>query len=46
MRENRNKCGEKEGRDELGRVDGREIIIGIYFIRKESIFNKRKKSIF
>jgi len=31
----------KEGRqEELGRVEGREIIIRIYHIRKEFIFNK------
>lgn len=33
----------KEYGEELGRVEGRKIIIVIYCLRKESIFNKKFK---
>lgn len=30
-------------REKLGRLEGRKIILSIYYLRKDSIFNKRKK---
>ena len=32
----------RRGGEDLGRVEGEETIIRIYYMRKESIFNKRK----
>jgi hypothetical protein len=32
----------RRGGEDLGRVEGEESIIRIYYMRKESIFNKRK----
>lgn len=33
----------REGRGELGEVEKGDTVISIYYVRKESIFNKRKK---
>jgi hypothetical protein len=37
---------EKRGGEGLGGVEGGEIVIRIYCVRKGSIFNKRKKVLF
>lgn len=38
------RVGNPDGGEKVGGIEGRETIIGIYYMRKNTYFNKKKKA--